>query len=48
MRLAFGEMADALLLGGARVIPTRLGGSGFEFGYPALENALRHVLEHAT
>jgi len=48
MRLAFGEMADALLLGGARVIPTRLGESGFEFGYPALENALRHVLEHAT
>lgn len=48
MRLAFGEMADALLLGGARVIPTRLSESGFEFGYPTLENALRHVLDRAT
>ena len=48
IRLAFGEMADALLLGGARVVPTRLAESGFEFGYPALENALRHVLERAT
>ena len=43
-RLAFGEMADALLLGGARVYPTRLGDGGFAFGYPDLEDALRHVL----
>lgn len=43
-RLAFGEMADALLLGGARVHPTRLGDGGFAFGHPHLEDALRHVL----
>ena len=43
-RLAFGEMADALLLASARVEPTRLQESGFAFGYPALEGALRHVL----
>ena len=43
-RLAFGEMADHLLLGGARVEPTRLEETGFEFGYPDLEGALRHLL----
>ena len=43
-RLAFGEMADHLLLGGARVEPTRLKEAGFEFGYPTLEGALRHLL----
>ena len=43
-RLAFGEMADHLLLGGARVEPTRLGETGFEFGYPELDGALRHLL----
>ena len=46
-RLAFGEMADALLLGGARVYPTRLRDGGFAFGYPELEDALRHVLGRA-
>ena len=43
-RLAFGEMADHLLLGGARVEPTRLLETGFEFGYPDLDGALRHLL----
>lgn len=43
-RLAFGEMADHLLLGGARVEPTRLGETGFQFGYPDLDGALRHLL----
>ena len=43
-RLAFGEMADALLLGGARVEPSRLLKTGFEFGHPDLEGALRHLL----
>ena len=44
-RLAFGEMADALLLASTRVAPAQLEASGFAFGYPDLEQALRHVLE---
>jgi uncharacterized protein len=43
-RLAFGEMADALLLSSARVLPEKLQASGFRFGQPALEGALRHTL----
>jgi len=43
-RLLFGEMADALLLGGARVIPRRLQDTGYRFAYPRLEQALRHLL----
>jgi hypothetical protein len=44
-RLAFGEMADEMLLGGARVEPKALKEAGFSFTYPRLEPALRHVLE---
>ena len=43
-RLAFGEMADALLLASTRVEPARLRNAGFALGYPDLEGALRHVL----
>ena len=43
-RLAFGEMADALLLEGARVQPVALQDAGYQFGYPGLDGALRHVL----
>jgi hypothetical protein len=43
-RLAFGEMADEMLLGGVRVEPRALAAAGFEFQYPQLEPALRHVL----
>lgn len=43
-RLAFGEMADALLLASARVMPARLQASGYRFQYPELEGALRHLL----
>jgi uncharacterized protein (TIGR01777 family) len=42
-RLAFGEMADAILLGGARVRPKRLMETGYEFRFPDLESALRHL-----
>lgn len=46
LRLAFGrEMADSLLLGGARVEPARLKETGYRFAYPDLEGALRHVLK---
>lgn len=43
-RLAFGEMADALLLAGARVEPAVLNAAGFLFRHPTLESALRDVL----
>jgi len=43
-RLAFGEMANDLLLGSARVKPERLMAEGFAFKYPTLEKALRGVL----
>ena len=44
-RIAFGEMAQALLLAGARVEPGRLADSGYSFQYPTLEAALRHLLD---
>lgn len=44
LRLVLGEMADALLLSGARVLPRRLEESGFTFRYPQLEPALKAVL----
>ncbi len=43
-RLALGEMADELLLGGQRVQPARLAATDFSFEHTTLEAALRHVL----
>jgi uncharacterized protein len=43
-RLAFGEVADAVLLAGARAEPARLKEAGYEFQYPDIESALRHAL----
>ncbi len=43
-RLMLGEMADALLLASARVVPKRLQETGYAFRYPELEGALRHLL----
>ena len=43
-RLAFGEMADALLLSSQRVEPARLLASGYKFSWPELEPALRYLL----
>jgi uncharacterized protein (TIGR01777 family) len=43
-RLMFGEMADELLLASARIQPTKLLASGYQFRYPKLEEALQHVL----
>ncbi len=42
--LVMGEMADDLLLASARVKPSRLLSSGYEFRFPQLVSALRHVL----
>lgn len=43
-RLAFGEMADALLLASTRVEPAKLLESGYEFQHAGLEPALRYLL----
>jgi hypothetical protein len=44
LRLALGQMAEELLLAGARVLPGRLTGSGYTFGDPQLPEALRGIL----
>jgi hypothetical protein len=45
LRLAVGgEMADALLLASARVVPRRLEETGYRFRFPELGKALRHLL----
>jgi uncharacterized protein len=43
VRLAFGELADALILGGQRVVPTRVTALGYEFKHETLESALRDI-----
>ena len=43
-RLAFGEMADEMLLASTRVVPARLSATRYAFRHPDLEGALRHVL----
>ena len=44
LRLALGEMADALLLSGQRAVPKRLLDSGFDFRHRSLDAALEHLL----
>jgi uncharacterized protein (TIGR01777 family) len=44
LRLAFGEMADELMLSSTRAIPSGLLKAGFEFRHPRLETFLRDVL----
>ena len=43
-RLAFGEMANEMLLVSQRVVPKKLNEAGYQFQYPELESALRHYL----
>jgi uncharacterized protein (TIGR01777 family) len=43
-RLAFGEMAEEVLLGGQRVLPVRLLDAGFSFRYAHIDDALVHAL----
>ena len=45
MRLMFGEMADALLLTGQRVLPAAAQRLGYQFKYPDLMSALEAVLK---
>jgi len=43
-RLAFGEMADEMLLVSQRVMPKKLTGARFQFQFPDLEKAIRHYV----
>jgi uncharacterized protein (TIGR01777 family) len=43
MRLLLGEMADALLLTGQRVVPAKATSLGYAFTHPDLERALREI-----
>jgi uncharacterized protein (TIGR01777 family) len=43
-RLAFGEVADALLMASTRVEPARLQEAGYQFKYPEIEGALCSAL----
>ena len=43
-RLAFGEMADEMLLASQKVIPKKLTSAGFQFQYPQLEAAMRRYV----
>lgn len=42
-RLAFGEMADEMLLSGQKVLPKRLLNTGFDFKYTNVEQALNDI-----
>jgi uncharacterized protein (TIGR01777 family) len=43
LKLMLGEMADAMILNGQRVLPNKAERGGFEFRYPDLESALRQI-----
>jgi hypothetical protein len=45
LKIVFGEMAEALLLGGQRMVPARAEQLGFTFTYPQLDSALRAIFE---
>lgn len=44
IRAVLGQVADELLLASMRVEPAKLKETGYEFRYPELEGALRHLL----
>ena len=43
-RLLFGELADEALLASARVVPSKLAATGFQWKHPQLEPALKELL----
>jgi NAD dependent epimerase/dehydratase family enzyme len=45
LRLALGEMADALVLSSQRVLPKKLESLGYHFQYPDLAVALKNILK---
>lgn len=44
LNIAFGEIADEVLLASTRAVPDRLLGSGFSFELPRLDDALKAIL----
>jgi NAD dependent epimerase/dehydratase family enzyme len=48
LELLYGEMARATLLAGQHVIPVALTSAGFHFEEPALDGALRRMLNRAA
>jgi uncharacterized protein (TIGR01777 family) len=44
LKLIFGEMAEALLINGQRVVPTRARELGYKFTYPTVREALAEAL----
>lgn len=44
-RIMLGEVADALLLASQRMEPAKLKATNYDFRYPQLEGALRHLLD---
>lgn len=45
-KLVLGEMGEELLLSSTRVVPQKLTDAGFEFGFPALDGALKNALTY--
>lgn len=45
LRIAFGQLANEVLLAGQRVVPSRLLAEGFTFSNPALDDALARIVE---
>lgn len=45
IKLLFGEMGEKLLLEGARVVPKRLGATGYKFKFADLESAMREAVD---
>jgi len=43
LRILLGEMADAMILSGQRVLPEKATVNGFQFRYPDLDSALRAI-----
>lgn len=48
VKLLFGEMGEALLLKGQRVIPHNLMKAGYKFKYPTLEGAIEDIVYKET
>ena len=46
IRLLFGEMGDALLLGNSAIISTRRSTLGYTPQYPSIDLALAYLIEH--
>lgn len=44
-RLVMGDMADEMLLTGAKVLPTKLLAAGYQFRYPDIDSGLKEALE---